>query len=255
VVNHLASCKICWIMATKRTHGEYEQELFSREIDYWPMEEYIGGHTPILHECLKGHTWSIKPSHILSGIGCPYCYGNNKKSTEEYIGLLVKENFNYTPLEEYIGTHTPILHRCEYSHEWKARPHDILKGQGCPKCNNVGKYNNTFFTRYPDKANEPGILYCVVLVNKSTRQRECIKIGITKGTSNRNVLKRALGFKGYDVRVQKTVMGTLQQVFNLEQELHRRWANNKFVPESKFGGWTELFELNNDIIKSIPDKL
>ena len=98
----------------------------------------------------------------------------------------------------------------------------------------------------------PAILYCVVLVNKKTQKRECIKIGIAKGNSYRDAIKRAGGFKGYEIRIQKIVQGGLEDIYYLEQYLHELWAHKKYIPKEKFGGYTELFEMDPEIIRSIP---
>lgn len=117
-----------------------------------------------------------------------------------------------------------------------------------------GIYNPTYFKNHPEEKDLPAILYCVILVNKKTLNRECIKIGITKGTSYKDVSKRAVGFSGYDIRVQKIVKGTLEDIYYLEEYLHEKWSDEKYKAPHKFGGHTELFNLNIDIIKSIPDK-
>lgn len=59
----------------KWDHKKYEEELFLREIDYYPREEYINANTPIVHECLNEHMWRAAPSHVLGGTNCPYCEG------------------------------------------------------------------------------------------------------------------------------------------------------------------------------------
>jgi hypothetical protein len=115
-----------------------------------------------------------------------------------------------------------------------------------------GLYNPTYFINNPEEASKPAILYCVVLVNRRTMERVCIKIGITQGTANRDVLKRAGGFKGYDVRIQRLVYGTLEEIYYLEEYLHELWADRKYKSEWKFGGHSELFELDDEIIRSIP---
>jgi len=92
----------------------------------------------------------------------------------------------------------------------------------------------------------------VILVNKKTQEREAIKIGIAKGKNWKDVIKRAQGFTGYDLRIQKVVSGTLEDIFYLEQYLHELWSHKKLKPTQKFGGWTECFELDQEIIRSIP---
>lgn len=57
-----------------KSHTEYETELFEREIDVIPLEEYVNARTPILHECFEGHTWKVSPNKILTNTGgCPQC--------------------------------------------------------------------------------------------------------------------------------------------------------------------------------------
>lgn len=120
----------------------------------------------------------------------------------------------------------------------------------------IGGYNPTYFANHPDMCGVPGVLYCVVLVNRKTFEREAVKIGITKGTSFKDAIKRSLGFKGYDIRIQKLVYGPLEEIFNLEQWLHELWLEERYKPTQKFGGWTECFNIDKlpEILKSIPDK-
>jgi len=112
-------------------------------------------------------------------------------------------------------------------------------------------YSTTYFKNNPDVAKSPGLLYILVLVNKRNEKRECIKIGITKGKSYKAVSSRAGGFGTYEHRVQKIIKGTLEEVYNLEQTLHREFKDYSVVPESKFGGHTECFHIS--ILKDVLD--
>lgn len=115
-----------------------------------------------------------------------------------------------------------------------------------------GIYSYTYFDNHPEEADLQGTLYCVVLVNKRTLKRECIKIGITKGKDWRAVIRRSKGFRFHDIRIQKTVTGRLEDIFYLEDYLHELWQDYRHYTDKAFGGHTELFELKDEIIKSIP---
>lgn len=147
----------------RKTHAQYENELFEREIDYFPIEQYIDAKTPIMHECLKEHLWLIRPKDILSGKGCPYCYGKVKKTNQSYSEQLPH---GYALIGEYLGSSTPVRHKhliCQ--HEWLARPSDIIQGTRCPKCATNG-VNPTL----------PAILYFVSFTHE---EKIYYKIGIT----------------------------------------------------------------------------
>lgn len=246
-------CPKCKILDSNH---EYVQKLLSINSELELLEEYKGTKTKILHRHkVCGYEWKIRPDGILYyNFSCPKCskYAS-PKSNEEYLLQLKVANISYTPLELYINYLTPIVHKCPKNHEWKTSPAHIIEGKGCPKCNRLGIYNNKYFINNPEKANSPGVLYLVALVNKDTNTRECLKIGITFGSTNKDILRRAQGFKGYEVRVLKMFTSTLLEVFNKEQILHTYWEKEQHVPNKKFGGWTELFNLNDDIIKHFPN--
>lgn len=115
-----------------------------------------------------------------------------------------------------------------------------------------GLYNETYFKNHPEECEDEAVLYCVVLVAKSTNERTCIKIGIAKGRSYKDVIKRSAGFKGYEIRIQKIVKGGLEEIYHLEQYLHEKWAHKKYHSPWRFGGHTELFEMDDEIIRSVP---
>ncbi len=120
-----------------------------------------------------------------------------------------------------------------------------------------GIYNPKYFLNHPEERSIPGVLYVVVLVNMTTGLRECVKIGITKGTNYRDAIKRSRGFKNYDIRIQKLVSGPLEDIYYLEEYLHELWSEHRYYEATKFGGHTELFKLDKlkEILASIPDTL
>lgn len=118
-----------------------------------------------------------------------------------------------------------------------------------------GIYNRTYFENHPEEADVEATLYCVVLVNKETMKRECIKIGIAKGKGWKAALKRSRGFPFHEIRIQKTVTGRLEDIYYLEEYLHELWQHKKYHATERFGGHTELFILDDEIIRSIPQKV
>lgn len=104
-------------------------------------------------------------------------------------------------------------------------------------------YSTKYFLDNPQIAQQPGLLYLIVLVNKQTLERECLKIGITKGTSNKDVITRGSQFRHYELRIQAVFKATLEEVYHLEQYLHEKHQKDRVKPKLKFGGHTECFSL------------
>jgi hypothetical protein len=87
-------------------------------------------------------------------------------NTEQYI-----ESIKDKPLicvDEYIGVHIPIMHRCNVcGNEWKTQPGHIKSGTGCPVCASV----TGFF-----KPECPAYLYLLLVENSG---ETFLKVGIT----------------------------------------------------------------------------
>lgn len=65
-----------------------------------------------------------------------------RKNHEEYVEELKVKNPKVIVMENYINAYTPILHKCKiHNYEWMVSPSNILKRDGCPKCN--GKYRRS----------------------------------------------------------------------------------------------------------------
>lgn len=123
-------------MGRKRSHDEYITLVAAINPNLDVIERYINNYTPILHRCkLDGYQWSIRPYSVLGGQGCPMCAGNAKRTHEQYIKDLANIALDIEPVEEYINTDTPILHKCRVcEHIWPIKPNHTLNGHGCPMC-------------------------------------------------------------------------------------------------------------------------
>jgi hypothetical protein len=117
-----------------------------------------------------------------------------------------------------------------------------------------GVYNQTYFNNRPEEKEREGVLYGVILVNQRTFERECIKVGIASGKDWRHVIKRSRGFKGYELRIQRTYHDTIYNCWKYEQQLHEKFKHDSYKPKQKFGGHTECFEISSLILSHFPKK-
>ena len=128
-------------MAKKKTHEEYVEELKLKNANIEVIGRYINTYTKILHRCkIDGYEWMSRPNSILCGKSCPMCYGNIKKTHEQYVMEAAKVNPYIEVVVEYINAQTKILHRCKIDgYEWYIAPTTILNNHGCPICGNAIK--------------------------------------------------------------------------------------------------------------------
>jgi len=205
----------------KKTHEQYLNELFEKEIDFLPLEDYSGANVKIKHECINGHVVNKAPSAVLRGHGCAVCNGNALKTKEQYQSDLIGRDI--LVLGEYVNNATPMLHKClDCFTEWAAQPGVVRIKTGCPTCAKSGF----------DPA-KPAILYLF-------RYKGYYKLGI----SNRTLEARYAydNVEEFDLLlVKKYKSGKRAQL--LERKLKQRYKYRRVhVPDLlKSGGNTELF--------------
>ena len=117
-----------------------------------------------------------------------------------------------------------------------------------------GVYNKTYFDNHPWEKDKEGVLYGVILVNKATWERETIKVGIAKGRTFKDVVKRGRGFTNYDIRIQRIWSGTIYDCWRWEQKLHKMYEKDRHKTQHHFGGHTECFGMDSKILHSFPKK-
>lgn len=113
-----------------------------------------------------------------------------RKTHEEYVSEVVKNNLDIEVIGIYIDAKTKILHRCKIDgHEWYSRPNDILRGYGCPVCGGKIKLTHDDFIERIKNVNED-IEIVGVYVNYSTPiECKCKLDGYTWLASPSNLLR------------------------------------------------------------------
>lgn len=217
-------------MARKKTNEQYVQELVDKNIGHIPLEVYVNNATPILHKCIKGHEWKVKPNHVLSKSGCPKCSVTATKSTEQYIKDLLDKGIGHTVGEPYRGAKIAILHYCKEGHAWHPTPDKVLSGNGCPSC-----------AEYGFNPSKPAILYYIKVV--SYHKEVYYKIGIT----NRTIEDRFSNDKDKSIQVLMKKEFDIGADARLEEQSILNKYKDKRVTVFNFlksGGNTELFEID-----------
>jgi len=94
---------------------------------------YVDSKTKLRWRCADGHEWKARPNHVKEGSWCLHCSGGAKKTIGE-MQKVAKERGGECLSEVYVNSRTKLRWRCADGHEWKARPHNIKRGQWCPVC-------------------------------------------------------------------------------------------------------------------------
>ena len=130
-----------FIERSKIKHGE--------NYDY-SKSEYVDIKTPIVIICKDHGEFVQSPKHHMNGHGCNKCYGNNKKTTSEFIknAKLVHENKYDYSLVEYLGNNSPVKIICKEHGIFNQKPLSHLRGSNCKFCvnNNILKTKDQFVT-------------------------------------------------------------------------------------------------------------
>jgi len=146
-----------------KTNDEITKEFkkIHKDIYDYSLVDYKNSKSKVIIICKKHGKYLITPNDHLNGIGCKVC-GNisknqkNKLSSEKFIEKSNKKHnnkYDYS-LTNYIDTHTKIKIICKKHGIFEQRPHDHLKGIGCPICkeskseiiiSNILKNKNIYF--------------------------------------------------------------------------------------------------------------
>ena len=199
----------------------YQDRLDADGRGFVALEQYKKCDVKILHRCLKGHKWKATPDSILRGNGCPHCSGLIPISYQLRLDI---GNRGIIALEEYKGSMTKILHRCQKGHEWKTHPESVLSGSGCPSCAKTGF-----------DPNKPAMLYYLRVAGG-----KAYKVGIT----NRSVKDR---FKRKDFEnieiIKETHYEIGQDAYEAEQLILKKFAHCAYKGEPLLTtGNTEMFD-------------
>jgi len=114
---------------------EKAQKVHGNKYDYSKVE-YERSNKKISIICPKhGDFWQTPASH-LSGIGCPYCANNARKTTEQFIEKAKKihgDKYDYSKVE-YVNSQTKVCIICPIHGEFWQKPAIHLQGKGCQIC-------------------------------------------------------------------------------------------------------------------------
>lgn len=128
---------------SRKSNNQYINDVKRIDKNIEVVDQYVNCTTPITHHCIKHNEfWEASPRMVLAGhCGCKKCHSEKisstlSKSPKEYIDEVAEINPFILIEENYINSHTSILHRCLLdNYRWYAKPNNILSGRGCPKCN------------------------------------------------------------------------------------------------------------------------
>lgn len=216
-----------FIEQSKLVHGGY--------FDYSHVH-YVNGTTKVKLICEKGHVILQTPdSHLKSG--CYKCAGNYRSNTKEFIEKAKNihgDFFNYEQVE-YVTCMKPVKIVCPKHGVFTQTPNSHLSGKSCNTCYLECKTGFSKKSFINNSKSGISILYKLKCVGNN---EVFFKIGIT----NRSVSKRFPGNKmPYQYEVIDEIVGTPEIIYDLEQELHAKYKENRYVPKLAFGGMYECF--------------
>jgi len=189
-------------------------------------------------------------------VGCNNCKVERIKSSQKFDKDKVEKRIYSVnkkikvEVEEYVNAITPMNCSCKIcGNMWKASYDNLYRGRGCPVCanNNLindGGYNETSAKRNKD---EWSIIDAIVYIVAIRGENESFyKIGITKKNTYRarfNSIKS--NYETLDII--KIFDCNLYEAIFIEKDLHLINNENRYIPEIKFGGYTECFNKLEDV--------
>jgi len=209
----------------------------------------------VLVLCPLHGEFPIPPMSHLFGRGCRQCgfaviSKAKRKSQEGFISDSMRvhpDKYTYEKVE-YRGSTVKVSITCKIHGDFEQIPSNHLEGsEGCRGCAKYGfgVLNEATIERDKDKLSQsPCGVYLFSLPDLGS---DVYKIGITK-----DVHGRTRDFKSKAKVVVVDCLGYYDtnryQALLLEKYLHDLFISHRFVPDEKFDGHTEMFNLTKDMV-------
>lgn len=254
------ACRTCLKKQTKSS----DKEIFIEEAIkvYGDKDDYTATHIISAREKIKirctkhNHTFQKSIQTYLSGYGCPKCSAENytkirTKTTKEFVHQAKEihgDNCDYTETV-LIDCKTKVTIKCnKHDLYFNILPTNHLSGGRCRKClsENLskalkGKEGTCGYSRsgYVKQAgNREAYVYLIKCWNEN---EEFYKIGKTFLEINKRFTKSNLCYKFEKINFHN---GEAGYIYDLENELHRKYREFKYSPIQWFAGYTECYSLD-----------
>jgi len=135
-------------MPPKSNTEEFIRKARMKHGDFYDYSktEYNGRSVPVIIICPEHGEFLQTPHDHLSGNGCPKCgllkrAQKHRSNTEKFIKRAKEihgDTYDYSETE-YTDASSPVTVICKKHGSFSIRPHNHLRGQGCPLCGNEKK--------------------------------------------------------------------------------------------------------------------
>ncbi len=130
-------CPYCYGTHKKST-TEFKSEVEKLvKKEYTLLSEYSSNKILVtMSHNICGSVYQVLPNAFLRGARCPNCFGNIKKTTEQFRNEVYNlEKNEYLVLDEYVNSKVPIkMKHKKCGTEFMVKPNHFLSGSRCPKC-------------------------------------------------------------------------------------------------------------------------
>lgn len=244
--NYKGKCPYC------ETHSMFNLNMVKKRLkelnkNYFEIKEVLYDKDKITHtgkqllcKCnICGYEWVDSFGNLQGKTRdkCPNC-GKYKRITNEEINKKIKDknpNLKILNIYRYKGQ-IKIKVKCLLcNQEYDAYYYNILKVDHiCNKITIQSWFSPTFAENNKEKLSDvPAMLYIVKIFNEN---EEFFKIGITTLS-----LRKRFENLPYKFEILKINFLSLYDAIILEDILHKKYKNFKYVPKISFGGETECF--------------
>ena len=187
----------------------------------------------------------IEANSHACGHGCWECRNINngiaRKFTKEQIVKRATDiwgdRFDYSELE-YTGILNKHRIKCNLCGQYFIQDlnnHINFRKNGCPNCQNERGWSRSQWINFcKNKGTTDPLVYIVRLFNDN---ESFAKIGITSRT-----IHERISAIPYEYEVIKEIKGSPRFVYDKENELHRKYVKNRYIPKLEFKGEGECFD-------------
>lgn len=229
---------------TQKDFDERVQKLTGDSFVF--LEPFHGVHSKLAYyhvDC--GHFNYIEPNSFLHGHRCPYCYGNNKKTDEEFKQEVYSICGNhYKFLDKYKAARKKL--RCKHidcGFTWNITPNTFLSlGIRCPVCNGGVRYTTSQIQDIIDQVNGENV-FKIISDNGGTSKDRVLKIEHLGHSHSFDIPYTRLTYRYYAITCNYCYQSSRgeQLVSSVLDQL-----NLSYIPQFKFVELKDKYPLSYD---------